>query len=131
MTSETYDPVGFNDSGSTTVAWTDVTRSDNERKGILKYANDLIGNKSLASLERARFGRCIQVHRANTWHRLRPGPRSDLINGKYVERLDRGASGRYAVNDGVRDFSLAPRRAVMSPDPGKQASDIIRGQRIS
>lgn len=59
-----------------------------------------------------------------------PAPKSGRIDGEYVQRIDR-PSGRYAVIEKAKDFSLVPWREVMDRNLGKQISGIIRGKQIS
>lgn len=52
------------------------------------------------------------------------------IEGKYHRRLDL-ASGRYALIERARDFTLVPWRPVLERAPGQVVSGIVRGNTIS
>ncbi len=60
----------------------------------------------------------------------RPTPNNGRINGAYTDAIDR-PSGRYAVIERSKDFTLVPWRDVLERNRGKFVSGLIRGNRIS
>lgn len=59
-----------------------------------------------------------------------PATRSGRISGVYTQAVDR-PSGRFAVIERAKDFTLVPWRDVMDRNLGKSISGIVRGQQIS
>lgn len=60
----------------------------------------------------------------------RPMPGSGRLSGIYSHAIDR-PSGRFAVIEKSREFSLVPWRDVMDRNLGKSISGIVRGNQIS
>ncbi len=58
------------------------------------------------------------------------GKKGDRITGIYKRGIDL-ASGRFAVIENSRDFTLVPWRPVLEQSIGKQVSGIVRGDSIS
>ena len=58
------------------------------------------------------------------------GEKGDRITGVYKRRIDL-ASGRFAVIENSRDFTLVPWRPVLEQSIGKEVSGVIRGDTIS
>ncbi len=59
-----------------------------------------------------------------------PAPRDGRVAGVYSHAIDR-PSGRYAVIERAKDFTLVPWRDVLERNRGKAVSGIIRNQSIS
>jgi hypothetical protein len=59
-----------------------------------------------------------------------PAPAAGRVNGVYTQAVER-PSGRYAVIERTRDFTLVPWREVMDRNLGKSVSDLIREGGIS
>ena len=58
------------------------------------------------------------------------GEKGDRITGVYKRRIDL-ASGRFAVIENRRDFTLVPWRPVLEQNIGKEVSGVVRGDTIS
>lgn len=100
------------------------------RQGVLKEAGQKIDDKVLATLERRDLEDAAKALSQKLGKPFTHAPQSGRISGQYVERIDR-ASGRYAVIERAKDFSLVPWREVMDRNLGKQISGMIRGRQIS
>ena len=59
-----------------------------------------------------------------------PAPQSGHISGTYREAIQR-PSGKYAVVEKSKEFSLVPWRETMDRNLGKSISGVIKGQSIS
>lgn len=59
-----------------------------------------------------------------------PAPAAGRVNGVYTQAVER-PSGRYAVIERTRDFTLVPWREVMDRNLGKSVSGLVRDGGIS
>lgn len=100
------------------------------RQGKLKEAGQKIDDKVLATLERRDLEDNAKALTQKLGKPFTQAPQSGRISGQYVERIDR-PSGRYAVIERAKDFSLVPWREVMDRNLGKRISGMIRGRQIS
>jgi Na+-translocating ferredoxin:NAD+ oxidoreductase RnfC subunit len=57
-------------------------------------------------------------------------PTSGRVKGIYAKALDR-PSGKYAVIERAKDFTLVPWRDVLERQRGKSVTGLIRGKTIS
>jgi len=100
-----------------------VTEKLLSKDGIVTYATleklenmdlDALGDKLSSELGKA----------------YNPAPQSGRISGTYREAIFR-PSGKYAVVEKSKEFSLVPWRETMDRNLGKSISGVIKGQTIS
>ena len=89
------------------------------------YRANMLG--LLRRRELARVGAQLSGELGLRYAEMEPGER---IEGIYRRRLDL-ASGRFAVIEKSREFTLVPWRPVLERNLGKQVSGIARGDTIS
>ena len=82
---------------------------------------------TLESMDLDRAGKSISAEIDKPYKRA---PESGRISGTYVQSIDR-PSGKYAVLEKSKEFTLVPWRATMDRNLGKSISGLVKGQAIS
>jgi type IV secretory pathway VirD2 relaxase len=100
----------------------ELARADQDR---IVYRGNLLG--LLRRRELARVGAQLSSELGLGYVEMQPGQR---IDGIYRQRLD-FASGRFAVIEKGREFTLVPWRPVLERNLGKQVSGVVRDGSIS
>ena len=100
------------------------------REGILKEVGDTITDNTLQTLEKCDLANAAKSIALKLSKEFTSAPSSGRINGIYTQRLDR-PSGRYAVIERAKDFSLMPWSEIMDHNLGKQISGLIPSKSIS
>ncbi len=100
------------------------------QQGILENENTPLGAKHLDELERRDLA-CAAKKLSATLGKAYLGMEGAArINGTYREAITR-PSGKYAIIERAKDFSLVPWRDVLERNRGKAVSGIMRGNSIS
>jgi type IV secretory pathway VirD2 relaxase len=100
----------------------DFARQEQNR---VVYRANMLG--LLRRRELARVGAQLSSELGLSYAEAKPG---DRIAGVYRQRLDL-ASGRFAIIEKSREFTLVPWRPVLERNLGKRVSGILRGDSIS
>ncbi len=100
------------------------------KSGILKSKNERLNQSHLADLERRDLtdaGRALSREYGKPYT---DAPADGRIKGIYDRPIDR-PSGKYAVVERAKDFTLVPWRDVLERQRGKAVSGLVRGEKIS
>ena len=100
------------------------------KSGILKSQSTELTDTHLAELERRDLASAGKGLAADMGKPYQAAPTSGLVKGIYVKSLDR-PSGKYAVVERAKGFTLVPWRNVLERQRGKSVSGLIRGKSIS
>lgn len=106
-----------------------------KRQQFLKSQNIIskdgrVTQETLANLENMdleRAGKSLSSQMDKPYKRA---PESGRISGTYVQAINR-PSGKYAVIEKSKEFTLVPWRATIDRNLGKSISGVVRGQAIS
>ena len=100
------------------------------QQGILENENTLLGEEHLEELERRDLASAAKKL-STTLGKAHLGMEGAIrIEGTYREVITR-PSGKYAIIERAKDFSLVPWRDVLERNRGKAVSGIMRGNTIS
>jgi type IV secretory pathway VirD2 relaxase len=91
----------------------------------LLFARDLLA--TLEERELTRVGNEIAVREQVPYHPTRNG---EHINGTYRRSVTL-ASGRFALIENARDFTLVPWRPVLERELGREVTGVMRGSTVS
>ena len=81
----------------------------------------------LAGRERNEVGRKLAAERGTSFRTMRDGER---VSGTYKESLQL-VSGKYALVENAREFTLVPWRPVIDKDLGRAVTGVVRGDDFS
>ena len=98
--------------------------------GILKSRTAQITDRHLAELQRRDLAGAGEELSQEFGKPYAATPESGRIKGIYAKAIQR-PSGRYAVVERAKDFTLVPWRDVLERQRGKAVSGVIRGKSIS
>jgi type IV secretory pathway VirD2 relaxase len=98
--------------------------------GVLKNKNVQLTGTHLAELERRDLANAGQRLVSEMGKPYSASPASGHIKGIYAKAIDR-PSGKYAVIERAKDFTLVPWREVLERQRGKSVSGLLRGKTIS
>jgi len=82
---------------------------------------------TLRHREIARVGAALSKELGRPFAKTKNG---DPVQGVFRRRIDM-ASGRYALIERSRDFTLVPWRDALSRQLGKNVSGVVRGEAVS
>lgn len=97
----------------------------NEQDGAINYGKNMISN-----LQRRELLRVARQLSDESGMAFRGGKQGELVEGVLKRRLDL-VSGKFAMVEKSREFTLVPWRPVLEKYIGKQVSGIVRGKSIS
>jgi Protein of unknown function (DUF3363) len=100
------------------------------QQGFLKPGQQRLAQGILDALEHADVTGAGAELGARLSKTYSPAVATGRIEGVYTDAIDR-PSGRYAVIERTKDFSLVPWRAVLERNRGKAVSGLIRSSEIS
>lgn len=100
------------------------------KSGILQSKNVQLTGTHLAELERRDLANAGQGLASEMGKPYSASPASGHIKGIYAKAIDR-PSGKYAVIERAKDFTLVPWREVLERQRGKSVSGLLRGKTIS
>jgi len=100
------------------------------KSGILESKNVQLTDMHLAELERRDLANAGQGLASEMGKPYSASPASGHIKGIYAKAIDR-PSGKYAVIERAKDFTLVPWREVLERQRGKSVSGLLRGKTIS
>ncbi|MEX6634035.1 DUF3363 domain-containing protein [Hyphococcus lacteus] len=107
-----------------------VRRSFLFKSGILKNKSTQFTKAHLIELERRDLVNAGQDLARELGKPYAASPASGQIRGIYAKAVDR-PSGKYAVIERAKDFTLVPWRDVLERQSGKSVSGLLRGKTIS
>lgn len=100
------------------------------KSGILKAETAPITETHLAELERRDLASAGKGLAAQMGKPYETAPTSGRVKGMYAKAIDR-PSGKYAVIERAKDFTLVPWREALERQRGKSVSGLLRGKTIS
>jgi len=100
------------------------------KSGILKTKSTQFTKAHLIELERKDLANAGQDLARELGKPYAASPASGQIKGIYAKAVDR-PSGKYAVIERAKDFTLVPWREVLERQRGKSVSGLLRGKTIS
>jgi hypothetical protein len=100
------------------------------KSGVLKAQDGQLTKAHLIELERRDLAKAGQGLAREMGKPYQAAPTSGRVKGIYAKALDR-PSGKYAVIERAKDFTLVPWREVLERQRGKSVTGLIRGKTIS
>ena len=99
-------------------------------QGYIRYGQTRLTDKDIATLLARDLSDAGDEVAAKLGKPYRAAQRSGRIKGVYRSTIDR-PSGKFAVIENSKEFSLVPWRDVMDRNLGRSISGIVRGNQIS
>ena len=128
MADETiWQPQGF---GADVGAAIKARRQFLAREGFLEVASDNVTERTLAELTRRDLAEGGGTLSSQIGKPYMPAPESGRISGTLKQSINR-PSGRFAVVERAKDFTLVPWRDVLERAQGKSVTGLIRGNTVS
>jgi hypothetical protein len=100
------------------------------KSGILKSTTAQLTAAHLTELERRDLAGAGKALSQELGKPFAASPDSGRVKGIYAQSVDR-PSGKYAVIERAKDFTLLPWRDVLERQRGKSVSGLMRGKAIS
>lgn len=100
-----------------------------EREGMLGKG-EAISEAHLAELQKRDLSDAGKELAGELGKPFRVAPSRGRVSGLYAKAVDR-PSGKFAVIERAKDFTLVPWREVMERNLGKQINGVVRGNQIS
>ena len=100
------------------------------KQGVMKPDQLRLTDQDLSALQTRDLAKAGETLSAELGKTYRAAPSSGRITGVYSRAIDR-PSGRFAIIEKSKEFSLVPWREVMDRNLGKSISGIVRGNQIS
>ena len=98
-------------------------------QGIIANLDDPLTDEHLSTLERLDLARAGQKLSQELGKPYKASPKSGRMTGKCVKAIER-PSGKYALIERARDFTLVPWRDMLERRIGKTITGQIRGDKI-
>jgi hypothetical protein len=124
---ETVEDIGFGKEVKTAII---ARRQFLAEQGLLETENSKINAKLLGDLESRDLKAAGNKISAVLGKPYSEAPTSGRISGIYLEPIER-PSGKYAIMERAKDFTLVPWRDMLERNRGKSISGIMRGNSIS
>lgn len=99
-------------------------------QGFISKADSFVTKQVLETLGRHDLNAAGEALSEEIGKAYRAPPQSGRVSGFYRKAIDR-PSGRFAVIERAKDFTLVPWRPVMDRNLGKSIGGVVRGQQIS
>jgi hypothetical protein len=100
------------------------------KNGVMEKGQPRLSEDGFSELRARDLGEAGAQLATQLGKAYRAAPESGRINGVYTRTIDR-PSGRFAVIEKSKEFSLVPWRKVMDRNLGKSVSGLVRGNQIS
>jgi len=100
------------------------------KQGFIEKDQMRLSDKDIAALQARDLGDAGAQIASQLDKTYRPAPGAGRIDGVYTQTINR-PSGRFAIVEKSKEFSLVPWREVMDRNLGKSVTGIVRGNQIS
>ena len=99
-------------------------------QGMMREGDKALDPSALKDLERRDLAAAGEALSKAIGKPYKPATSDDKIEGTYRQPIDR-PSGRFAVIERTKDFTLVPWRNVLERNRGKTVAGMVRGQSMS